>query len=271
MGMVVKLLVGLVVLAVLVVGLAFYATRGVVRAADHFLVVAAGGDMSAAGDLMTSALRSTLDPQTLRGALVEHGLASALTTRWKSRAVENGRGAVAGTVTGSGADPVPIELDLIKRDGQRRVDVIRLGSRRLAAATADGAPTLPTPGQQAELLHRALGDFSLSAERRDMTHFHATLSRLWQQQVTVEKLNEVFARFMDNGAQRRALSDVIPVPTAPAVINDAGVRVFERYYPTPPQRLEFTEKFLREDGVWKLVGFRLKAADAPTVPALATP
>ena len=60
----------------------------------------------------------------------------------------------------------------------------------------DAAPAAPTDAELAALVKGALHEFALSANAKDFSGFHKYISHLWQTQITVEKLNDVFKPFM---------------------------------------------------------------------------
>ena len=75
-----------------------------------------------------------------------------------------------------------------------------------------------------------------------------------QGQLTERKLKNAFQGFIDAGVNLEGAKDVQPVFDPAPEINGQGLLVATGYYPTTPNRIVFTMRFVYELPHWKLIG-----------------
>ena len=81
--------------------------------------------------------------------------------------------------------------------------------------------------------------------------------RTWQEQITPEKLREIFGDFIDKQVDISSITGVEPILTEPPEIDSNGILILQRYYPTHPARVNFRLKYLYEHPAWKLFGIQV--------------
>jgi hypothetical protein len=114
------LLVGL--LAAVIGGGAYMATKGAADAAHTWIVEVRQGQGAEAG--MTEAYRSRLSPDELEA--ITSAIAQSRDATFLSRSVDNDRATLTGVLTG-GPSPQPIVVKLLKEGGSWKVDDVTLG------------------------------------------------------------------------------------------------------------------------------------------------
>lgn len=129
-----KIVLGVVVFIIAVIWLALAATSGLVKPVErHFAALHSGDLVGAYGELSVAARQQT----SLDGfkAMVEGSPAFAHVTgeSFTSRKVENGQGSLEGELKLDGGGKLPIEIRLVKENGQWKI----LGYRITPAKTTE--------------------------------------------------------------------------------------------------------------------------------------
>ena len=102
------------------------------------------------------------------------------------------------------------------------------------------------------LVKESMRMFSLSVNAKNFSEFHKSISRLWQREVTVSRLNQAFKPFMDNNINLLPLDNITPVFDVTPSVDDRGVLTIKGYYPTKPSRVTFEFGYVYEGASWKL-------------------
>jgi len=113
---------GFVVFIVAVFMLASWATSGLSDVVDHhFAAVKSGDTVGAYGDLSVAARQQTSmdDFNTMLKGMP--ALTQVMATSWDSREINNGQGALKGTLELQGGGKLPIEVTLVKENDQWKI------------------------------------------------------------------------------------------------------------------------------------------------------
>jgi len=129
-------------------------------------------------------------------------------------------------------------------------------------AQAADTPPVPPPNELRQLLVESLLAFNQAVAAKDFTAFHASISALWQQQITPAKMKETFQPYIDKRIDLSNVVRVDPVYSEPAKIDENGVLIVQGVYPTSPSKVDFRLKYLREKTAWKLIGIKLDVQPA---------
>jgi uncharacterized protein YggL (DUF469 family) len=127
----------------------------------------------------------------------------------------------------------------------------------VSIAFAADEPKVPSEKELRTLAAESILSFNQALAAKDFTAFYAGISTLWQQQTTPPDLKKIFQSFIDKNIDLSGVARAEPVYAKPPAIDDNGVLVLEGNYPTPPTKVEFRLKYLRESSAWKLVGIKL--------------
>lgn len=107
------------------VGVIFYATMGVVKAADTFVEAARGADINKLKPLLSSEFIASTSDEALLEFLKAQGLDDGRSASWSSRSVENNAtGEVEGEVTLGSGSKVRIKIHFVKENDEWKVQRI---------------------------------------------------------------------------------------------------------------------------------------------------
>lgn len=227
MSLWIKIVIGIVGFVVLTIAAALYFTAGLTRAADGFFQAVAQQDMTRARGWLASGFKARTDEQALRVFLSAHALTGFKESHWSSRKVENGRGSLRGTIVNGEGAVLPIGLDLIREDGSWKIYAIHQPEAGLSNATDADTPAMPDAAALHALVKRSMHDFAVSAQRRDMSHFHGTLSPIWQQQISAQQLDAAFKPVTNQQMNLLLLDMATPVFTVAPAIDENDVLVLK--------------------------------------------
>jgi hypothetical protein len=253
----------LVALVALILGVVFYATSGVVDAADAFLDTVARGDLEAAYSQTAPAFQAQQDQAAFAAAVRDLGLTDYTARSWTSRSVEGGQATLNGTFTTAASDSVPLEMTLIKVAGEWRV--FSLSGRQAGVAVqrpgepqvAAEEPIVPPAADLAALATESVLSLNRSIVAADFSTFYGEISKLWQAQTTPEALAGAFQSFVDSEIDLGAIASFEPALDAEPAIDADGVLSLSGHYPTTPVRVVFRLRYIRESTGWELLGIQV--------------
>lgn len=120
---------------------------------------------------------------------------------------------------------------------------------------------VPTEKEAKRLALDSLQAFNQALQAKNFDSFYAKIAKLWQQQTTADKLEEIFQTFLDKDVDISGIADVDPTfDSKPAIDND-GFLVLKGSYPAKPLKVLFELKYVYEDEVWELVGININLRD----------
>lgn len=248
----VKVLLGVVGVIGLSVAGAFYFTSGATRAGDDFFAAVGAGDMDRTYGTLSSAFRAATSEAELAAFLAANRMDKVADTSWGSRSVSGGRGSLVGTLTTTAGESIPVEIDLIKEEDRWKIYALR--DTAGAAGVGYGAKGLPGENEQVALVAESMGIFADAVAAGSMKGLHDHISRLWAGQFDVAKLDDAFKSFYRFGPGLQVVKTLPPVFDGPARFSDENVMAIAGYYPTDPDRVHFTLKYIYEGTGWKLFG-----------------
>ena len=253
-GCLIALGVGVVLVAAILL-FVFGLTHGAVKSADDFLAQIGAGKIEAAYQETSATLRKQQTLASFEQTVKELGLTDYASAFWSSREVKNDRAHLEGSVTTRAGGKVPLTMELVKEaDGWK---VLFLSAPRAGVTTEKAGKTLPTDEASRRLALESLLAFNQAVRNRDFTPFHQQISRLWQEQITPQKLNEIFAEFIDKQIDFSSIKEVDPILTEAPAIDSDGVLILEGYYPIRPAKVHFRLKYIYEHPAWKLLGIKV--------------
>jgi hypothetical protein len=255
-----KVVVGILVVVAVVVVIALRATSGLTESADAFFQALKRKDLAAARGAMAEEFRATTGDADLAAFVSSSALGGYKSASWSSRSVSGDRGTLEGSLVTETGGTIPMKVELVKEGGAWRIYSVRKPAAGLQGSSGTAIPAAP---ERVAMVKRAMHDFLVAAKAKDMSSFHATVSNLWQRQITVEKMNEVFRPGFQLGGLLEALDQMDPVLDGEPKLSGEGVLQLAGHYRTKPTRIHFDFKFYYEGVAWKLVGFGFELVDEP--------
>jgi len=121
------------------------------------------------------------------------------------------------------------------------------------------AQKAPPEKELKTMVRNSLIAFNDAVQEKNFAGFHKhELATVFRDQVPVEKFTAVFKEFLDKGYDISNIAKSEPVFDEPAKIDSNGVLVLKGSYPTKPNKVIFTLKYLQEKSAWKMVGINVQ-------------
>lgn len=124
-------------------------------------------------------------------------------------------------------------------------------------ATPPDTGKVPTDRELKALAIDSLLLFNVAIQTKSFEDFYRHTAKLWQKEVTPEKLSEAFKSFTDKGVNIAPNAKVEPAFEGTPVVNDEALLVLKGSYPTQPNQVLFELKYANEDGSWKLAALNV--------------
>jgi hypothetical protein len=138
-----------------------------------------------------------------------------------------------------------------------------LGINVQALPSVENTGKVPSNKELKTLALDSLLLFNVAIQTKSFENFYGKIAKLWQKEVTPEKLLEIFQSFIDKEINISPIAKLEPAFEGTPAVNEDGLLVIKGSYPTQPSKVFFELKYFYEDEAWKLVGInvQLKAAD----------
>jgi hypothetical protein len=134
------------------------------------------------------------------------------------------------------------------------------------SSSSKSAGDVPSNSDLQDLVRQTVLDFNDAVQSGDFSDFHDTLSTPFKKQASPEKLAGVFHEFVEN----KEVMDFSSIKgmdakfsPSPSTEKQAGydMLVKKGYYPTVPRKTNFTLKYIKEAGDWKLASIDINTKD----------
>jgi len=256
-----KVVLGIIAGIGLLVGLIFWLTGDVTKAGDDFFAAVQNDDIDAAYELLSDDFKAGTSKQQLREYLSANALDKVAEVSWGGRMIQNNSGKLDGTVQTESGGSIPLTLRLVNGSSGWKIQSIR---KELAGfETGDSDVPLPSKLEQSELIRETTSAYAKSLADKKMNKFYDHLSFSWQQQTSVEQLEEVF------GSQYEFAKGWSNLDKLPPVLDDAYIEeetealFIKAHYPVKPRALYLEQKYVYEGINWKLLGFVTQVGSPP--------
>jgi len=121
------------------------------------------------------------------------------------------------------------------------------------------AQKVPPEKELKTMVRDSLLAFNEAVQDKNFAGFHKhELATVFRDQMPVEKFTSVFKEFLDKGYDISNIAKSEPVFDEAAKIDSNGVLAVKGSYPTKPNKVVFTLKYLQEKSAWKLVGINVQ-------------
>jgi hypothetical protein len=125
------------------------------------------------------------------------------------------------------------------------------------ATSAANKKEIPSADQVVALTNRSMMLLAQAVSRDDFSDFYGSIAKLWQQQITKDKLREQLVVFIEKKISLTIIEGVTPVFSEKPYLDKDGLLVLKGRYPTQPYWVEFELDFFNEESQWKLLGFNV--------------
>ena len=251
-GLLVALFVGFIAI---VLTLVFGLTSGLTTTADSFFEAVREEDMQRARGHLSQAFRANTSEQQLQAFLASSNLTDVRSTRWTHRSIENREGELRGSATGGDGGVVPLTITLVKEEDSWKIYAIERPEAG-SPTSSNSPPSVPTASEQLALVQATTAAFSKALDEGTMSHFYGQVSRLWQEQTSVDELDQLFSAFLEQGITL-AVDSWQPQLDQEPRIDENQVLILVGHYPSQPQQLHFDYSYVQEDNNWALIGINV--------------
>jgi hypothetical protein len=234
------------------VALALRLTAGLATTADGFFAAMSVHDFNRAKSYLAEDFKASTNEADLEQFFQHSALAHYAKSTWSSRSIVNDRGRLEGSVVTTSGGVVPLEITLIKENGEWRIYSLKKPQAGLASAETPK----PSTEDQVRLIKATTHAFANAVARKDFNAFYGGISGLWQKQITPAQMGKSFQSFVDSGANLLVLDRLDPVITGTDFDSD-GLLVVSGRYLTSPSTFKFENRYLYEGLDWKLAGLHV--------------
>jgi hypothetical protein len=133
-----------------------------------------------------------------------------------------------------------------------------LGINVQAIPFVENAGNVPTDKELKKLALDSLLLFNVAIQTKSFEDFYSHTAKLWQKEVTHEKLLEIFQSFIDKKINIALIVKEEPTFEGTPAVNEDGFLVIKGSYPTQPSKVFFELKYVYEDESWKLVAINVQ-------------
>ena len=249
----VKVLIGIVGAIALALAAVFYFTADMVGIADEFFLAVKNENVDTAYSYLSDDFKAGTSKVELVAFMEKNRLVNFDEANWQSRSINGGRGDLVGSISTTSGGVVPISLSFVKGQDGWKIYAIQKPNSGLQTESAEAQ--IPSEEDQVKMVRDSMHVFAVSVNEQSMAKFHAHTSHLWQQQFSVEDLDEAFGGFYGIGADLTVLDNYSPRFDSAASLDDDGFLHIAGHYPTNPDQLHFEQKYIFEGLGWKLAGF----------------
>ncbi|MCG6871145.1 MAG: hypothetical protein LJE84_02550 [Gammaproteobacteria bacterium] len=251
-----KVVLALAAVIGIAVGAVFLFTADMVDVADRFFSAVRANNLQQATGYLSADFRRATNDQQLAAFLQANGLDRVKSESWSSRTVDGSRGTLKGTaMTDTGA--VPLTMIFVKTGSDWLIHTIRKPQAGAQVQGSRPAVAIPAPKVLQQMADDTIHAFALAVQAKSMKGFYAGISKAWQDQTTPEKLDEVFKPFFESGMDLTKLRPLKPGIKTRKGLDKNGVLTVDGSYNTKPKTVSFEQKFIFENGAWKLLGIRV--------------
>lgn len=258
------LVVIVVILAVIaaIVAAVFYLTADVTRAGDSFFTLIRNGNAADAYRATAKEFQAATSEAQFLAFLKSSSIADFESAAWTSRSISNNVGELEGSIKTKGGGVVPVKIKFVKEGGKWKLLSIEKAAAGVVAGT--GPPTVPADADMIALTDGSVLLLGRAVNANDFQGFYRASAKIWQNQTTPDALKEVFKSFIDQKIDLTVIEGRKPEYSEKAAIDESGRLILKGYYPVEPGRINFTLKYIQEEGQFKLIGINVSTDETPS-------
>jgi len=237
-------------------------------AASLFFEELKKGETQKAFDSADFSFQTSQTSKTFEFTAQSLGMQNATSVVWTRTAVEGKEAKLDGEITKANGSKQQIAVVMVKQDGAWRLHSLQLvvpngvfPTENPFSLVGKGSGfndsfrrALPPEKEIRRIVLGAVLNFNDAIQKGDFGDFYKSVSLTWQSQLTEHRLKNAFQGFIDAKVNLEGAKEVQPVFDPAPEINGEGLLVASGYYPTTPNRIVFTMRFIYELPHWKLIG-----------------
>lgn len=132
---------------------------------------------------------------------------------------------------------------------------------KLIGVRLNVTPAVPSEAEAKTLVRDSLLAFNDAVQAKDFTSFHKKIATLWQEQITPEKLQELFQSFIDQKINLAPIAKLQAKFAHPPSLDDDGLLNLDGSYDLEKGTLRFNLAYIFEATGWRLAKINVKVGD----------
>jgi hypothetical protein len=251
-----KFLGGFVLFIVLLFMLVMYATSGITDTADKFFSAIGMKNYDRAYAMLSEDFKQNVSKEQFKAFMEKNGYTLYDSSNWGNRSVDGNHGELEGSIQTLNGSAIPVKLKLIKdANGNWKIYAINKPSSGIITENSNKNSTNEKLDYE-QMVKDTMHTFALSVNEKSMSRIYKQMSNIFKEQISLEKMNQLFKDFIDKNIDLTKVDNLKPVFEKKPFINSDGVLVLQGYYNTEP-KLRFTFKYYKENNQWKPLGIRI--------------
>ncbi len=229
--------------------------------ANKFFLLVGNGNLQAAYDSTAGVFKKSVNLQQFETFMKANGLTNYKSANWSSVSFKNQTGEIKGSVTLKDNSTVPMNLSLVKEGEVWRISNISLPESGVNKASQEkeskAEKTVPPLAELNRMAQNSIVLLGTSINTDNYDPFYQQISKIWQNQITVQKFHDIFNTFKEKGYDLTLAKGTTPVfDEAPAFDKD-GLLHLNGEFPTKPYSIQFKLTYHYEYPEWKLFGINV--------------
>jgi hypothetical protein len=244
-------LVAVVLLTIGTIGFVFFLTNDAVKSANNFLSLVKSGNFESAYQETSQQFKVSTSIDEFKAFAINYSLDKNKNTFWNSRAMDPSGATLKGSFKTDDGKTVPLEMMLVKDNKIWRVLNIDV------KGGISQKTTFPSDADITKLTNNTIQLFADAINKEDFSEFFGSISKLWQGQITAQKLEESFKAFIDNKIDMTVLKGIDPAFSTKPALDENGNLVLNGYYVYEESKVNFKLQYVYEYPEWKLFGINV--------------
>ncbi len=236
----------------IIISLVFYLTSGAAKSADNFFSLIKNGQIDSAYETLSIQFKDKTTLENFKIFIETYSINDFNSVFWNSRTINPGIAELEGNIKTKNNQTVPVKISLIKEDGKWKI--LGIDVKRGVSQTK----TIPSDTDLVKLTNDSIQLFAEAVKNNDFSVFYSSISKFWQNQITPEKIQDIFKSFVDQKIDITNLKDTDLVFTEKPIINEDEILILKGYYPYQnSSTINFQLKYIYEYPNWKLMGIKI--------------
>jgi len=257
-----KFLLGFLVLIVALFGIYFYMTQPLVKTANGFFNAIKEDNLTKVETYLSEGFKANTTSKQLAEYLVNYKivnykavkfglLARRIKVDFNDMNSTGNEGTISGTITTNDGITSPLKLVFQKEKNEWKIFFIE---KELSKnEKEESARKQKLISEYTQLARVSIHQLGAAIKDKNMTILHDSISEMWKKQATVKDLDKIYGVFYKKGVNLIVLDKVVPALTT-ANVDKQGVLTLVGFYQVTGNKVHFTQKYIPENKIWKLVG-----------------
>ena len=250
-----KIFLGLVVVIALFIAGVFFLTSGMADTVNAFFTEINSGNFEKAKGYLSEEFKKATSDDQLKQFLAASSLKDYASASWNSRSFSGAQGEISGTVTTKTGGTLPVKVNLVKENGEWKI--LYLQKVRAGLSQDPGSISMPSSEIQVALVKDTMDRISTAINTKSFNDLHSWMSKVWQEQFTVDKLETIFEPFVNQSIDLKVLNNLQPNFTTQSLIDENGILRLSGNFPTQPSKVDFKLSYVLEGEDWKVIGLNV--------------